>query len=329
MIIKMPDTQTSAIARKIEELHQKRGEAGNDRVLTLIISTDEKELENALKIANFAGREHPCRVIAIVPETRETTCPAPQPGDATAQPEACIDVDPGTDETDLDAQVRFGADAGAGEVIILRPRHGLCQHTDTLVMPLLVPDAPVVTWWPTNPPANPSKDPLGAMAGSRITDALRADDPKGTFAKLRSNWSPKDVDFSWTRVTTWRAMLATTVDQPPHLPIESVKVTGQPNYLPMKLLAAWLALKLNVPVELGYVTGAEAITGVYLKRSDGTIAMERPDSREAVISQPGQAPQRVAMPLRSLEDCLSEELRRIDPDEVYADVITRGWDLLG
>ncbi|MCO6559440.1 MAG: glucose-6-phosphate dehydrogenase assembly protein OpcA [Bifidobacterium sp.] len=322
MIIKMPDTETSAIARKIDELHQERGEAGNDRVLTLIISTDEQELENALKIANSAGREHPCRVIAIVPNSKEVPfC------DVDKEPD-CYVTDSGDVETDLDAQVRFGADAGAGEVIILRPRGGLCLHTDTLVMPLLVPDAPVVTWWPTNPPANPSRDPLGAMAGSRITDALRSKDPDATFAKLRANWEPKDVDFSWTRLTTWRAMLATTIDQPPHLPIESVRVSGQPDYLPLKLLAAWLALKLNVPVELGYVTGAEAITGVYLKRSDGVIALERPDSREAVISQPGQTPQKVAMPLRSLEDCLSEELRRIDPDEVYADVIRTGWDMI-
>lgn len=322
MIIKMPDTETSAIARKIDELHQERGEAGNDRVLTLIISTDEQELENALKIANSASREHPCRVIAIVPNSKEVHfC------DVDKEPD-CYVTDSGDVETDLDAQVRFGADAGAGEVIILRPRGGLCLHTDTLVMPLLVPDAPVVTWWPTNPPANPSRDPLGAMAGSRITDALRSKDPDATFAKLRANWEPKDVDFSWTRLTTWRAMLATTIDQPPHLPIESVRVSGQPDYLPLKLLAAWLALKLNVPVELGYVTGAEAITGVYLKRSDGVIALERPDSREAVISQPGQTPQKVAMPLRSLEDCLSEELRRIDPDEVYADVIRTGWDMI-
>ncbi|SCC80497.1 glucose-6-phosphate dehydrogenase assembly protein OpcA [Bifidobacterium commune] len=322
MIIKMPNTQTSAIARKIEELHQQRGEAGNDRVLTLIISTDDQELENALKIANFAGREHPCRVIAIVPETKELPfC------DIDKEPE-CYVTDSTDEETDLDAQVRFGADAGAGEVIVLRPRNGLCQHTDTLVIPLLVPDAPVVTWWPTNPPDNPSSDPLGAMAGSRITDARRSSTPDKTFATLRSNWEPKDIDFSWTRVTIWRAMVATTLDQPPHLPVESVRVTSQRDYLPVELLAAWLALELNVPVDVEYQDGADGVTGVYLTRSDGVISVERPDSREAIISQPGQASQRVAMPLRTLEDCLSEELRRIDPDEIYADVINKGWNMI-
>lgn len=72
-------------------------------------------------------------------------------------------------DSNLNAQVRFGADAGAGEIIILRPRGGLINHPDTLVIPLLVPDAPVVAWWPTTPPSNPAKDLMGAMARSRIT----------------------------------------------------------------------------------------------------------------------------------------------------------------
>ena len=60
--------------------------------------------------------------------------------------------------------MRFGSDAGAGEIIVLRPRGGLVRHADTLVIPLLVPDAPVVAWWPNEAPANLSKDLLGSMA---------------------------------------------------------------------------------------------------------------------------------------------------------------------
>ena len=43
---------------------------------------------------------------------------------------------------------------------------------------------------------------------------------------------------------------------------------------------------------------------------------------------PGQAPQTISVPVRTIEDCLTEELRRIDPDEIYADVINKGWDLI-
>ena len=120
--------------------------------------------------------------------------------------------------------MRFGADAGAGEIIILRPRGGLINHPDTLVIPLLVPDAPVVAWWPTTPPSNPAKDLMGAMARSRITDALHSNNPEATIERLRRNWTPEDIDLSWTRLTVWRAMLASMLDQPPHLPITAVKV---------------------------------------------------------------------------------------------------------
>ncbi len=309
MIIDMPNTHTSEISQKVDELHEERGEAATGRVLTLLILTGGTHLEQALETANAASREHPCRVIAIVPDTTS-------------------DIDPDQDDSNLNAQVRFGADAGAGEIIILRPRNGLIRHQDTLVMPLLVPDAPIVAWWPTNPPASPLKDPVGAMARSRITDAMNSDNPEATMERLRSALDDSDVDLSWTRLTIWRAMLASLLDQPPHLPIIKAKVVGPKNFLPMDLLRAWLRLKLDVPVEMETTQEATAITGVYLTREDGVLSLVRPDNDQTVVSFPGQAPQPVSMPVRSDEDCLSEELRRLEPDDVYAEVVSTGWDLL-
>lgn len=297
MIIDLKATSTSAIAQTIDELHKRRGECATGRVLTLLISTDAKEMESALKAANNASREHPCRVIAI-----ENT-PLEQDGH-------------------LDAQIRFGADAGAGEVIILRPHNDLLRHADTLVIPLLVPDAPIVAWWPTNPPENPSQDLLGAMASSRITDAQRSNDMAQTVAHLQEHWSPHNVDLSWTRLTPWRALLAAMLDQPPHLPVVQASVSGAGKYLPLQLLAAWLHTSLRVDVQINEEPTARAITGVTLTRADGMLSLTRPDGGDqAMISLPGQAAQPIALPVRTLEDCLSEELGRIDPDEIYADVI--------
>lgn len=309
MIIDMPNTHTSEIAQKIDELHEERGEAATGRVLTLLILTRDHNLEEALETANTASREHPCRVIAIVPD-------------------ASSDIDPDKDDSNLSAQVRFGADAGAGEIIILRPRNGLVRHQDTLVIPLLVPDAPIVAWWPTNPPASPSKDPIGAMARSRITDAMNSNNPEATMERLRGNLDTADVDLSWTRLTVWRAMLASMLDQPPHLPILKATVSGPKNFLPLDLLRAWLRLRLDVPVELKTVDDATAITAVHLEREDGELSLVRPDDNQAMVSFPGQAPQPISMPIRSDEDCLSEELRRLEPDDVYGEVINTGWNLL-
>ena len=305
MIFDLPDTTTSAISRKIDELHEQRGEAAIGRVLTLLISVDAAHMEKALETANEASREHPCRVIAIL--THE------QDEDATSS---------------LDAQIRFGADAGAGEIILLRPHDGLVRHLDTLVIPLLVPDAPVVAWWPGRAPENPSQDAIGAMARSRITDACHAPNPEATFTALKVHYAPEDVDMAWTRLTTWRALLVSMLEQPPHLPISSVRVTGQTHYLPLDLLASWLALKLDVPVHIDRSDDAVAVTGVYFEREDGILNTERKKADHALIQQPGEAEQNVSMPVRTMGDCLSEELRRLDPDELYGEVISRGWQLV-
>ena len=119
MIIIMQDTETREISAKIDELHEERGEAALGRVLTLLISTNEASLEHDLEVANSASREHPCRVIAIAPSSRKV------------ETEEHAD---GGHHTFLDAEVRFGSDAGAGEIIVLRPRGGLVHHPDTLVM---------------------------------------------------------------------------------------------------------------------------------------------------------------------------------------------------
>lgn len=305
MIIDLPDTNTSKIASKIDELHEERGESATGRVLTLLIDTSLKELEHALGAANAASREHPCRVIAIVRDWSSEH--ADERGEIIPN---------------LDAQVRFGADAGAGEIIILYPHNGLVRHPDTLVIPLLVPDASIVAWWPTNAPEDPAHDLLGAMASSRITDAQYSEDTIKTVQNLRKNWSANDVDLSWTRLTLWRAMLASMLDQPPHLPILKATVTGPNHYVPLHLLKMWLKITLNVPVESIETQDAKAITSVTLEREDGVLSLIRPDgSDQAMISLPGQAAQPIALPIRTLDDCLSEELRRIDPDEIYAQIV--------
>jgi hypothetical protein len=52
--------------------------------------------------------------------------------------------------------------------------------------------------------------------------------------------------------------------------------------------------------------------------------MIRPDGRIATLNQPGQPERRVALPRRKLAECLAEELRRLDADEVYAAALLKG-----
>jgi hypothetical protein len=55
----------------------------------------------------------------------------------------------------------------------------------------------------------------------------------------------------------------------------------------------------------------------------------RPGDRVATLSQPGQPDRRISLPRRNLEECLADELRRLDPDTLYADTVMRGLDGLG
>lgn len=74
--------------------------------------------------------------------------------------------------------------------------------------------------------------------------------------------------------------------------------------------------------------GAQAVIDVYPTCEDGVISLGRPYEDQTLISLPGQTPQGVSVSMRIIEDCLTEELRRINPDEIYAEVIDGGWDLI-
>ncbi|TCD54204.1 OpcA protein [Alloscardovia theropitheci] len=318
MIKTLPSSTTSQISSELAKAHTERGEASQGRVLTLLVKTTEKELEEVLANAIYASQEHPSRIIAIVTDRAEA------PDMETLPSVAVGTVAP------LDAEIRLGSDGGAGEVIVLRPSEGLLRHLDTLVIPLLVPDAPVVAWWSNLVPASPSTSLLGRMARSRITDAQNTDSPMDTFLALREHHTIEETDLSWTRLTVWRGLLAALIDEPPHSAIKSVTVRGSNHALSVDLLAAWLAWALNVPVEIEIDENVSAVRGVVFHREDGDSIIERPSdaSSDLFITKPGQHKQTISVPHRTLGDCMTEELRRLDPDEIYNAVLTEGWDMI-
>ena len=98
------------------------------------------------------------------------------------------------------------------------------------------------------------------------------------------------------------------------------------------LLAAWLRLQLDVPVDWHYAPKDEwphGIQRVRLTRASGDILLERSNAVDATLTQPGQPSHDIVLPRRTLRECLAEELRRLDPDLLYGRVITTGWELLG
>ncbi len=299
MIIDLPSTTTSAVNKKLVDLRDSGGAIALGRVLTLIIVTDDAGAEEAIEAANSASREHPCRVLVIVQANRR-----------------------GLDR--IDAQVRIGGDAGASEVIVLRLYGKLAAHGDSVLTPLLLPDSPVVAWWPGEAPAVPSTDPIGMMAQRRITDAATARSPRKELDRRRAAYAAGDTDLAWTRTTKWRGLLAAALDQPPYLPIESITVTGAADSPSTDLLAAWLAEALRAPVVRARTIAGGGLVSVRLQRRNGPVDLVRVEGTIATLTQPGQPDRRIALPRRPTAECLSEELRRLDPDEVYETTLARG-----
>ena len=301
----IPNTTISKVSKALVQIREQGGAVALGRVLTLIIETDFKGIEQAIKAANEASREHPCRIIALANSVSK--------GKTTAR---------------LDAQIRVGGDAGASEVIVLRAYGEAASDPEGLVTGLLLPDAPVVAWWPENAPQNVADSPLGRIATRRITDSASQKDHHAFLRGLAKHYTPGDSDFAWTRLTLWRAQLAAILDQPPYDPVIAAEVVGAVDSPSTDLLAAWLHVKLKVDVKLIRTARGRAvhgIRGVKLIRKSGDIEVVRNTSDVATLIQPTQPTREISLPRRSLRDCLSEDLRRLDPDDLYGQILVKSF----
>ena len=327
MIIDMPNTTSGKIESKLVDLKQNGNAVALGRVLTLVILADETnpvldphdqhtDAETAIRAANDASREHPSRVLVLT-------------GQQGNKP-------------NLDAQIRIGGDAGASEVVVLKLTGPLRAQTEPVITPLLVPDTPIVAWWPRHAPQAPSSDPVGKIAALRITDSAHCRDGAAVLLRLAQNYRPGDTDLSWARLTGWRAQIAAALDLPPFEPVTAVSVAGQSSHTSLLLLAGWLAVELGCPTVVEDVPGGIGVTKVVLHRAatptgnvsqsatgplpaqSGDIVFDRADGHTLTISQPGYPLRRVALPIATLSEALIEELRRLDADKVYEKVLTVG-----
>jgi glucose-6-phosphate dehydrogenase assembly protein OpcA len=301
VIIDLPDTTASQVSKTLVRIRDEAGAVALGRVLTLIISSEMGDEEDVIVAANEASREHPMRIIVV-------------------------STDPESDTARLDAEIRVGGDAGASEVIVLRAHGGTALDLRGLVTGLLLPDAPVVTWWPGQCPDCVGDTALGQLAQRRITDAAASDDPTASLRRVADGYRPGDTDFAWTRLTKWRSQLAATLDQPPHDPVLRAEVAGAVDSPSTLLLAAWLQLRLRVPVSIDVADGnpSTGIHRVVLHRERGPISLERTSAAVVELSQPGQPTHELSLPRPGLRECLAEELRRLDPDDEFGAVLANG-----
>jgi glucose-6-phosphate dehydrogenase assembly protein OpcA len=288
MIINLEGSTSAKISAELIRVRHSAGSPAQGMVLTLIIVCDESEFPSALEASMAAGREHPSRILLVVTA----------PGRNAA----------------LDAEVHIG-EGTPGEVVVLRMRGAVAAHPASVIRPLLLPDSPVVIWWPGKAPHNRADDELAQLAMRRMTDAAASPRPLAALKARAKDYTPGDTDLSWTRLTPWRALLAAALDQYP-AKIKSVSIESERNNPSADLLAAWLQTRLKVEVT-SKVSDGPGLTAVRMGTAAGDIAITRPDGLLASYAVPGQPERLVALKRRSFTELLSEELRRMDPDQVY------------
>jgi glucose-6-phosphate dehydrogenase assembly protein OpcA len=308
------DTNGSAVVKELAAQRRTGGAVLSGVALTLVVVADESRVNEAEEAATHAAEAHPCRILVVV--RRQLEAPSPR----------------------LDAEVLIGGRLGPGEAVVMRMYGRLGLHAESVVLPLLAADAPVVAWWHAAPSDQLATDALAVFADRRITDSSIAEDSLAALRTRAEDYAPGDTDLAWTRCTAWRSTLASTLDsvsgrrgEPVH--VRGGRIEGDPKNATAQLLAGWLSSRCGstITVESGTRTpGPSGVESVSLTLDQDEEVRVQADRRNgAVISQPFRPDATVPLPERPLGDLLSEELRRLDDDEPYSEALEAATGVTG
>jgi glucose-6-phosphate dehydrogenase assembly protein OpcA len=308
------DTTGSAVVKELAAQRRTGGAVVSGVALTLVVVADEQRVAEAEEAATIAAEQHPCRLLVVV--RRQIESPAPR----------------------LDAEVLIGGRLGPGEAVVMRMYGRLALHAESVVLPLLASDAPVVTWWHGPPPERMATDALAVIADRRIADCSMTDDPAAALRARAEDFAPGDTDLCWSRITPWRAALASSIDSVAGRRGDSVRLhdgrlEGDPHSASARLLAGWIAARCGCQVSVEASSAAAGSTGVQSVLlqldQDEEVRVTTDHRGGAVITQPFRPDTTVALPERPLGDLLGEELRRLDPDQPYSEALSAATGVPG
>ncbi|NUR27006.1 MAG: glucose-6-phosphate dehydrogenase, partial [Catenulispora sp.] len=120
------DTTGAEVVRKLAAERHSAGGVASGLALTLVVVVEEARVRAVEDAATIAAASHPCRLIVVSRIGENNTDPA---------------------KDRLDAEIIVGGRLGPAEAVVLRMHGGVARHAESVVMPLLAPDVPVVTWW--------------------------------------------------------------------------------------------------------------------------------------------------------------------------------------
>ncbi|MCY7373437.1 MAG: glucose-6-phosphate dehydrogenase assembly protein OpcA [Spirochaetaceae bacterium] len=290
------DTNATEIVKTLAAERRAAGALASGLALTLVAIADEQHVPAALDAATTAAAAHPCRLLVVVRRK--------------------LDAD-----DRLDAEVQVGGLRGANESVVMRMYGRLTLHAESVVLPLLASDAPVVTWWHGVTPDKLAYDALSTLASRRVTDTANGEDPLKALKARAKDYAPGDTDLAWTRATPWRALLAAAFDDISD-DATSAEVKAEEGNPSAALIAGWLSSRLGVKARRPTSSGP-GVTAVQVRFSGGDVLrVDRPDGYLATLSRTGMPDRQLPLKRRELGDLIAEELRRLDADQPYADALS-------
>jgi glucose-6-phosphate dehydrogenase assembly protein OpcA len=239
--------EVQAIDAALERLRQQAADAApaegaalgaRTSVLTLVAyALDAAAAQRAGETIANLPRYHPSRSIVVLAQ------PSDDEPAIDARLSAHCHIAPG-----LEGQVCF-------EVVELTVMGRAARHLHSVVLPLLVPDLPVFSWWSGDLPgdAHLLEDMLSA-SDRFIVDSTRLSDAQSGLPCLESLVQHATTsavsDLSWTRVATWRRLIADLFDSPSLQPylgrLTAVDIEHDAGSAAQALLlTGWLAARLG------------------------------------------------------------------------------------
>ncbi len=293
MPIRLENTDAHQINERLFAL-RKEGQSASGQVLTLVVNTPADGFEQAMAQAQEAGALHPSRILIAIRGMHN--------------------------EAGLNAEIHTSA--SATEVITLEFSGEVDEHATSVLLPLLLPELPVVIWYPTSAPQELATCDMRVLSDRLIVDSTAAEDPIAAVHRLAAEHGAGTTDMAWTRLTRWRALLVAALDQA-RAPVTAAAVVGPASSAPSELLAAWLESKLQVPVSRPSVTSDyPGLHAVQLSTPAGEINLRRTSPIEAILELPGQPDRPVALARRTSQQLLTEELTRLTGDDIFDELMS-------
>ncbi len=289
------DTTGNEVVKALAAERRSAGGVASGLALTLIAVVEEKKVREAEAAATIAAAAHPCRLLIVVRSDTEG-------------------------RSRLDAEIVVGGRLGPAEAGVMRMYGRLALHAESVVMPLLAPDVPVVSWWHEEPPNMIANDFLGVVADRRITDSAQAPDPVAALKQRAVDYAPGDTDLTWTRITLWRTLVAGAFDST-EAQVVGAKIVAPDRDPTAWLMLGWLKSRLGIEPVLEHTGRSPRMHAVELQCANGDYVRVTREEGTALFSRSGQEDRYMPLPRRPVGDELAEELRRLDPDQIYAEAL--------